>query len=230
MKPIVCVRSCLKDLERGSHDVIRGTWGNALRAHGISVKFFVGQSEDKRRVYRFQADETMLDAKDDLPSLSYKVRSICRWATSKLVGHLYICDVDTFIYANNFAKFNYELYDYAGLMLGNDEPGAVYRYVAKNVGGTGVDEVHDNCYQWASGGNGYFLSQAAFDEVSGASVTSVCDDLWVGQVLGPFVAKHEIKSANIPKGQISRHYPIRDYDNAPYDPKCGWMQKLQAEQ
>jgi len=221
MKLMVCVKSCLRDFDRGAHDTIRGTWGNALRDLGIPTKFFVGQPTDIRRAYKLQSDEVMIGAKDDYMSLPYKTREICRWIRGKLVDYIYVVDIDTFIYAKAFAAFKYELYDYAGYMLGNDEPGARYRYVAKDP--NGVPEVHENCYQWASGGYGYFLSQKAFDEVSGASPTSWAEDLWVGQVLGPFVAGHEMLSTNIPKNVISTHYRPVDHEGKPYDPMSGWM-------
>ena len=130
--------------------------------------------------------------------------------------------------ADKFAAFKNELYDYAGYMLGNDEPGARYRYTATNPK-TGEREVQENCYQWASGGYGYFLSQRAYDEVAGAPPMSWAEDLFVGQVIGPFIAGHEMLSTNIPKNTISTHYRAADYEGKPYDPKCGWMQSLIKE-
>lgn len=229
MKLMVCVKSCLKDFDRGCHDIIRGTWGSGLRDLGIPVKFFVGQPTDSRRAYRFGSDETMVAAKDDYMSLPYKTREICRWAASKLVNTIFLCDVDTFIYPKAFARFKYELYDYAGYMVGTDQVGSTFRYVAKDPQGN--SEVYENCYQWASGGIGYFLSQKAYDEVAGASPTSWAEDLWVGQVIGPHVAGHDMLSTNIPKNTISTHFHGSNYVGGEvYDPKNGWMKELYKEQ
>ena len=202
MKLMICVKSCLRDFDRGAHDTIRATWGNALRDLGIPTKFFVGQPTDPRRAYRFQSDELMVDAKDDYTSLPYKTRAICRWASGKLVDYIFLADVDTCVYPKAFAAFKYELYDYAGHMW---TPEGVYPY--------------------ASGGFGYFLSQKAFDEVGGGSPTDTAEDRWVGQVLGPFIKGNEMLSTNILAGTISTHYPFRENGISTYDPKSGWMQR-----
>ena len=218
MKLMVCVKSCLRDFDRGAHDVIRGTWGNALRDFGITTKFFVGQPTDVRRAYRFQSDEVMIEAKDDYASLPYKTRSICRWALGKLIDYVFLADVDTCIYPAKFAAFKCELSDYAGRMW---NPKAPYNTVDPD----GHPEIHNTCFPYASGGFGYFLSRKACDIVAWESPTSWAEDLWVGQVLGPFVQGNEMLSANIPAGTISTHYPFRIDNKSDYDPKNGWMQR-----
>lgn len=222
MKIMVCVKSCLRDFESGIHDVVRGTWGNKLRDFGISTKFFVGKPTDVRRAYKLQSDEIMVDVPDDYMGLAYKGRAICRWARGKVLDYIFICDLDTFIYAKRFVAYKL-VDDYAGKLW---KPNSPYNALTPN----GEPEIHNPCYPYASGGFGYFLSQKAYDEVADAFVMSWAEDLSVGQVLGPFVDGKELTRGNIPVGIVSNHYwPDKENKGTPYDDRYKeWMKNQNA--
>ena len=76
-------------MDLGYHDIIRGTWGQALRGKA-HVRFFIGHTatdyfmaHPKANARQLRSDETEVDAADDYHSLPFKTRAICQWALAK---------------------------------------------------------------------------------------------------------------------------------------------------
>ena len=219
MKLAIAVKSCQAHLERGDHDIIRGTWGKDAKALGIDVRFFVGASAN-----RYQADETHLKCPDDYDSLPYKTREICRWTNGKMVDHIFLCDTDTFLIPKKLLASGFEQFDYAGKI---DKPlGAPFKY--ESVTRDGRKEFHPRCYPWASGGFGYFLSRKAFTEIAFSHPDTWAEDLWVGQVLGPMIAEGNIKATHMPAHVFSWHFPSPRFKSN-YEPRFKWMEQMYAE-
>lgn len=217
---LVAVKSCLADLDRGCHDVIRSTWGEDLKGKAL-LRFFVGKETDGKSSRVFKSDEIVLDVADDYHSLPFKTRGICQWATNKLLSGVFLCDNDTYVNVNRLLACGYQGYDYAGKIsqpLGQTFP---YEAVDRN----GKKEIIDRCHPWASGGFGYFLSNDAVMEISEAYPTSWAEDLWVGQMLGPFIVKGQFTGLDLPANSYSWHFPSGQYGHG-YNPADGWMELM----
>jgi hypothetical protein len=198
MSLLIAVKSCQADQDRGLHDAIRSTWGVSAKALGIEVRFFVAASFTAH-----QSDEIHLKCQDDYESLPFKTREICRWAFGKMFSHIFLCDTDTVVSPRKLLASGFEKFDYAGKI---DRPlGVTFRY--ETISRQGVKELHPNCYPWASGGYGYFLSRKAFTMVTSEYPTTWAEDFWVSQILSPFIASGEITALNMPRGTCSDHYP-----------------------
>jgi Galactosyltransferase len=226
----IAVKSCLRDLQRGDHDVIRSTWGADAKAAKIDVRFFIGSPNDNVSTPRYKTDETVLKCADTYEALPYKTREICRWACGKRVDYLLLVDTDTYVMVKYVLECGFEKFDYLGWTAW--EPGKPKRNSTTAPDGT--VENYERCYAYASGGIGYFLSRKAFTEVANETPSSWCEDLWCGQVLGPLVATGELTQestrSNTYTGNVySIHYPGRWKGNEPYNPSTGWMQQMHAE-
>ena len=230
MTLLIAVKSCRADLDRGCHDVIRSTWGLALRGKAM-VRFFVGHTASdyfmahpKADARTFSNDEVVADAPDDYQSLPHKTRAICGWAITKNVSHVFLCDNDTYVNAAKLLSCGYEGYDYVGKI---DKPlGETFPYDA--VDRNGIMEHIPFCYPWASGGFGYFLSRNAAFEVADSYPKTWAEDLWVGQVLGREIAKGNMSARSLPAGNYSLHFPSAQFKQG-YDPKLNWMQEMHAK-
>lgn len=181
---IVAVKSCQRDMAAGFHQAIRETWGAALKRKGIQTFFFVAEDTgpNKRTVRTYASDEKALSCPDTYEGLPFKTRAICQWMKSKLFDHLFICDVDTIIDADKLLASGFENYDYSGYFKkGQEEIGQSFWYEDSHG-------QYPDCYSWASGGMGYFLSHFAVGYVSSVYPTVWAEDMYVGQVLGPKIA------------------------------------------
>lgn len=226
MSLLVAVKSCRADLDRGCHDAIRATWGEALRGRGVLVRFFIGHTgtdyfmaHPKASARLLQSDEVEIDAADDYNSLPFKTRAICHWATGKNINHVFLCDNDTYVKSNALLTCGYQNYDYVGKIskpLGETFP---YDAVARN----GVVTHIPNCHPWASGGFGYFLSKDAAFTIADSWPATWAEDLWVGQILGKEMARGELRGLDLPANTYSMHFPVRQY-NSGYDPKFRWQE------
>jgi hypothetical protein len=225
-------------LEAGAHDVIRGTWGQALRGKAV-LKFFIGRdtplsrtmlNNDPRNSYSPKSDEVILDCPDDYAGLVFKTRGICGYASNKAVSHIFLVDTDTCVFVKKLLSSGYERLDYAGRW--NGEPGAVG---AREVrGGPNFSTMMPECYSWCSGG-GYLLSLDAAREVADRYPQPMQtggyggnEDLWVGQILGPLVAKGNLTAGTFPE-PVCKYYVDADGNSNTYDPKSGWMEQTWQE-
>ena len=222
-KMLIAVKSCQRDMERGDHQVIRGTWGKDARAAGIDVKFFVGQRlQNDRTGIRYEPDEILLSVKDDYANLPFKTREMCARMSGKKINGLFLCDTDTFIDVKSLIRSGVENYDYAGYFRESTEGTFPYDAIDRD----GNREHHDSIYNWASGGLGYFLSAFAANAVADAYPSSWAEDLWVGQVIGPQHADGKMTIFNTRDNPVSTHYPSAKFGHN-YDREGHrWMQEM----
>ena len=229
-KIIICVKSCLRDLERGDHHVIRNTWGKAAADQGILVRFFIGKHD---KIPKLQPDEVMLDCGDEYIDLPFKTREICRWLTGKVFDFGFLCDTDTYIFIPWFLDSGYERWDYLGEMP--YAVGKIHSRYKTDPGPDGKIEHRERCYTWASGGVGYFLSKKAVTAVANEFPDSWAEDLWVGQVVMPLVHAGEMfamntRENNFTKTKFSWHFPSTDWGGEKYGPKFYfWMDRMHRE-
>lgn len=192
-KLAICVKSCHRDLEAGFHETIRSTWGKDVEAAGIELHFFVGADptqQSTRRSWRYHRGEHVLDCADSYEALPYKTRRIAQWLGGKIYSHIFLCDVDTFVRANQLLATGFESYDYMGQFLVGEPGGAPFKYSDDHG-------AYANFRGWASGGFGYFLSRKAAEIVGETQPNVWAEDAYVGQALAPFIDQHEIVSANV---------------------------------
>jgi Galactosyltransferase len=223
-KIIICVKSCLRDLQRGDHHAIRNTWGKSAAHEGILVRFFIGKQDVMPKLL---PDEVMLDCGDEYIDLPFKTREICKWASSKTANYIFLCDTDTYISIPLFLNSKFEKEDYLGEM-----PYPVMKVHSRyktDPGPDGKVEHRDRCYTWASGGVGYFLSRRAAMAVANEYPDSWAEDLWVGQVILPKVHAGEMTAMNTRENnytgtKFSWHFPSTEWGGQKYcEVHHGWM-------
>ena len=234
-KLIIAVKSHFGAIESGAHDAIRSTWGQALRGRA-EVKFFLGRPSydiggmsrslhpTAQNSYIPKSDEVILECPDDYHSLPLKTRAICKWATDKHVDHIFLCDNDTYVNPKKILTCGYQMYDYAGKISRPISETFPYDAVDRD----GVMTHIENCYPWASGGFGYFLSKLAIQKVADKYPKTWAEDLWVGQVLGVEIIQGNLLALDLPAGTYSQHFPSAKYGRG-YDPSLNWMQSMHAE-
>lgn len=187
MKLLVAIKSCQRDLELGFHEAIRDTWGKDFLhkiAANTEVRYFIGNGTT--RYY----DEVQLTCADDYLGLPRKTQEICKWAGDRY-DHIFLCDNDTFVKPVELMQSGFINYDYSGYFCGGQ--GEVHtRFDYKDHMGE-----YPQSYPWCSGGIGYFLSQKAADIVARTSPTVWAEDMYVGQVLGPWIESNVLKAGHI---------------------------------
>lgn len=219
-KLLIAVKSCIRDLDSGFHQVIRETWQPDAKSLGIDVRFFVGQGLEERRMIKYQPDETGLACPDDYDNLPFKTQEICLWANGKTYSDIFLCDTDTFLIPRLMLTSGYQTADYTGRFNGNTlTPLTGYKTVSRS----GASVTYPMCYPWASGGYGYFLSRRAFHEVASTTPKTWAEDFFVGQTLGPLAARNEIKILDTTEQQYSNHFPSHVFKSG-YSLDFNWMQ------
>jgi hypothetical protein len=219
MSLLVAVKSCLADLDRGFHDVIRATWGQQLRGKA-HLKFFVGAERDGKTSRVYKSDEVAVDVADDYNSLPSKTRAICQWAFSKAIDHVFLADTDTYVKVNQLLTCGYQRYDYTGKI--SKPIGETFPYDA--IDRRGVVTHIPECYPWASGGFGYFLSRDAMCVIADTFPSGYwAEDLFVGQTLGKELAKGDMIALDLPANSYSSHFPSSQYKSG-YKLEYRWME------
>jgi hypothetical protein len=217
---LIAVKSCVRDKERGDHEIIRGTWGRDATAAGILVKFFVGIPADRptRASSRLREDEIEVSVKDDYSHLTHKTQAICQSVSGKMVKHLFLCDTDTFVDIPGMLKSAYRNYDYYGYF--NGQTTGTFSY--DSIDREGNHDKLPAAYPWASGGFGYFLSYKALNVIAYEFMKAAfSEDLQVGQTLGPLIAEGELTVGNTKDDLFSAHFPSSYYKHN-YDEVDGW--------
>lgn len=216
---IVAVKSCWHDRNRGCHQIIRETWGK-----DVDVRFFLGGNNGG--IWDMH-DEVIVDSPDNLDGLPFKVHEMCKYLKDK-TDYAFFCDTDTFLATKRLFACGYQKYDYAGKIDVIGKPGVPVTYV--DCRGTTIK----NCFPFASGGFGYFLSRKAMEVIaaqppSPEDPSSWAEDLWVAQRLGPHIQAGEMTGYNIPNfvRNMSWHFIKRPYHG--YEPYNGWQEKLYKE-
>jgi hypothetical protein len=196
LKPnlVVAVKSCVRDMERGFHTVIRETWGRKLEGKA-RLLFFIGTPE---RPVSLKADEIVVDAPDDYMSLPKKTQEICRWALGQDLTHIFLCDNDTIVNAEDFMAVPYYQYDYSGHFCRTP---INRQFDYKDRFGE-----YPNCYPWCSGGVGYFLSQKACKKIANTDPQVWAEDVYVGQALGPDINIGALKAGLVSMEDAAHHF------------------------
>jgi len=203
---LVAVKSNNKAKNEGAHDLIRGTWGQALRGRAV-LKFFVAAETDGRSAHLYKSDEVAVDVPDHKEAAVFMTRAICQYVASKTIDHVLIVDVNSCIYPERIWVQNYEVADYAGDFDNWGDVGP-----QSFVGPNGVVEVIERCYSWAKN-PGYFLSRSAAFEIADLypKVTKYIlgsnDDVWVGQIMGAMAAQGGMLSMPLEK-------PVAEWNKA----------------
>ena len=219
-------------MKQGRHDAIRGTWGQAAKALGIEVRYFVGASnavlggQPGRAPFTAsqRSDEVILDCHDDYDHLPQKTKAICLWAAGKMLDHIFLADTDTFLVPRKLLTCGYEPYDYVGKI--DRDPAVPFDYTPVDRHGEATPGKY---YPWASGGYGYFLSKKAFFEVASNYPDTWAEDLWVAQVLGPLIAKGEMTALSTPRNVYSWHHPEHG-EIYNIEKLADWMNEMQRTQ
>lgn len=140
-----------------SHQIIacRETWIKDFAAYAdVDVRLFYGGGASRQPLL----DEVFLNCGDDYRSLPHKTKAMCAWAVGRKYDHIFKCDDDTFIWADNMMTSGFEKYDY----LGSVNNPATRNYAT---------------------GLGYWLSAKAAAIIAKAPVTNILEDHWVGSVM-----------------------------------------------
>ena len=222
MKTVVGIKSCIRDLNLGHHEVIRQTWGKHLG--DVDLLFFVGRKDKEEFVAAAQADEIVLDVDDSYDALPQKTKAILEFVHGLSYDFCFLCDTDTYIIPERLMRSGFENYDMAGRFGTVHAPGTQFRY----IDGRGK---YPNLWAYPSGGLGYFLSRRAMQDVYMAEPAVWAEDMYVGQVLGPMVAAKQRSGYDIPEMECSMswHFPKRAYRQQSYDLKFGWMERMYQE-
>jgi hypothetical protein len=181
LRLLLAVKSCRRDQQTGCHEAIRETWGANL-PEGVDVRFFMGGEGP----ILMDADEVLLPVPDDYWTLTPKTKGICAYTVEHGYGFVYLCDTDTYLVPRRMLESGFWSYDFSGGHLCHGEHGQELgkpypKWVSPQGG------VADPFYAYMSGGVGMFLSKRAADIVSLSTYYHHSEDVWVGQVLGPFI-------------------------------------------
>jgi len=192
LKLLLAVKSCRRDQQTGCHEAIRETWGSNLPP-GVDVRFFMGGEGH----ILMEADEVLLPVPDDYWTLTPKTKHICRHTVAHGYDFVYTCDTDTYLVPKRMLESEFAKYDFSGGHLCYGEHGKVlgvpYPAWVSPQGG-----VADPFYAYMSGGVGSFLSKIAAQIAWTTEYYHHSEDVWVGQVLGPFIQSGELTGAVLP--------------------------------
>jgi Galactosyltransferase len=195
---IVAVKSCWRDRQAGFHDAIRSTWGADIKAKGGLVRFFLGHEQKYSGPHpsvasgeALKSDEQLVDAPDDYMGLPFKTRGICGYLVTKNVDNAFICDIDTIINVPTLLSTSYRGVDYGGHFRGGENE------VLSRFDHTDHLGNYPNCYAWASGGVGYFLSRPAMMLIADTYPFVWAEDMSVGQILGPEIGKGNFRAEHL---------------------------------
>lgn len=182
-KTFIAIVSCARDTLNGFNEAIRKTW---LQDNSSDYAFILGRDATPTK-----DDEIVVDSPDDYLSLPQKTHALVNWALKQGYENIFKCDTDTYVKTKAVLSSDYRRYDYIGYFNGP-------------VGRENV--VYNQCYAWASGGSGYWLSKRAMDELGSTPMEDdralcpvlryPCEDLWVGQVLGERIRLGELTGYN----------------------------------
>ena len=222
-KVLIAIKSCGRDQYNGYNRACRATWLQDLR--GANYCFVLGQGAT-----RLHPDELILPCGDGYRDLPHKTQQLLKWACLHDYDYIFSCDTDTFVMPDRLLSSGFEKYDYYGFFNGE---------IGK------PKEIYYASYAWASGGSGYFVSRRAAQLVTDVNPDNYsmcpdlripCEDLMIGQILGPYIAKGELTAAHDPKfGRsynddyscaVSSHYQC---DSANRTLPKDWMQRHYAK-
>lgn len=203
---LIAVKSCHRDRALGFHDAIRSTWARDFGPNA-TLKCFVGLEPNQQPLMghpsgsaiNLSSHEVLLDCPDDYMSLPFKTREICRWSLSRLFDYIFLCDCDTYVNAKKLMALPYEFYDYSGYFSRNEAMGETF-YYRDHMG------EYPECYPWASGGVGYFLSKRAAYEIADTYPKVWAEDMYVGQIIGAHVRRGDLSAGKLSMEGAAEHF------------------------
>ncbi len=184
MKILIAILSCARDAGNGFNQVVRDTWGGHVSS--ADLRFFMGHNAVARH-----GDEVLLDAGDEYLELPYKSRELQRWVVSQGYDYTYKCDTDTYVRPQVLLGSGFQEWDYVGVFNGplgvpNKVDGG---WMKRRSGREG------KFFAWPSGGSGYWVSAKASRIIAATEeIDDYAEDRWVGQILGPYIARGEIRA------------------------------------
>lgn len=181
MRVLIAIKSCQRDKFDGCHQAIRETWGKDLPA-GVDLRFFVGGSQPPQ----LEKDEVHLPVDDGYWELTPKTRGIAAYTVQEGYDFVYLCDTDTYLIPSKLLQSGFEKFDFSGGVSAGPSGEKIFgkpypRWVTDRGG------VADPFYIYLSGGVGFFLSKKAAKEIATTSYYHHSEDVWAGQVMGPFI-------------------------------------------
>jgi hypothetical protein len=184
---LIAVKSCQRDKATGCHQAIRETWGKDL-PEGVEVRFFVGGDQAPP----LEPDEVHLPVDDGYWELTPKTRGIAGYTVKEKYDFVYLCDTDTYLIVSKLLQTPFTEFDFSGGVAAGPTYEKIFgkhypRWVTDRGG------VADPFYIYLSGGVGFFLSKRAAQEVATTPYHHHSEDVWVGQVVGPFIEKGTLK-------------------------------------
>lgn len=205
MKILLAVLSCARDMENGFNQAIRDTWGRDVPKGAADLTFFVGDFVFSGGSWD---DVVALRCPDDYKSLPFKVYQLLRYAHGEGYTHVFKCDTDTYVRPREMLGFrgggeppSWYTHDYVGAF--NGHPPGCYAPASHYRRADG-----SRIYTWCSGGSGYWLSRRAIEVVLGnppdgyrevcPNLKYGCEDLWIGQLLGPEIKAGRLKAYSDP--------------------------------
>ena len=227
MKVLLAIMSCRGAEANGDNQAIRDTWMRDVVPHqNVDFRFFVGDGLSKypARDIGFPTgegitagpDTVALAVPDDYVSLILKSQAMRQWAFERYYDFVFKADADTYVDVDQLMRSGFEKWDYFGHV--------------HTAPGTPKGDGTRHIYGFLGGGEGYWTSRKACEEIIRASVhEGPMEDLWVGHVLG----SNGIRMVDHPGyGEgITLHGSLRD-TQGPYRPgfyRNSWMRKTYQE-
>jgi hypothetical protein len=205
----------------GIHQMSRSTWMQDFHKIG-DCRFFVGNGD-----VPLQPDEIRIDVPDDKAHILYKTVEILKWSLSSGYDMTLKLDTDTFVNVNEIAKQDYSGLDYVGTPVGN---------IGELYAGTEAYSFIQGSATWLS----RKASEIVIDKAIPNMIKSmpelfkfnglICpyphaEDLWIGQVLTPYIKSGEIKALSdygYSKGPLTYHFALTKKEEG----FRSWMQGL----
>ena len=200
MSLLIAVKSCHRDRRMGLHDALRSTWVRDLPPN-VTTRFFMGNNPDTREGTNLPKDEIALDVGDSYADLPFKTREITKWMVGRIFDYVFFCDNDTIVKsAKELLTIPYWKADYTGY-FGRNEDNLAQQFFYKDHTGD-----YPECWPWASGGYGYFLSREAAGHVADTYPKVWAEDMYVGQVIGPLAAQGWLRSQMVNMNAYAWHF------------------------
>ena len=229
MKILFAVNSWHVAAQRGFHQVIRETWGKDVAP--ADLRFFIPKVPN----HALQNDEVFLDVSWDYERICIEVQEMLRWSVEQGYDYTLMASTDSFLLPQKVLNCGFEGYDYAGdwafsesVPMGERDTRPT-KCTFRTEEGYGVDRY---LYNWCGCGPVRILSRnaaAIIAREADAEYWHSADDIMIGQTLGPYIKKGEIKPYRIPNygAKIVWHY--KNTNSAEYNVQNGWMKKMYEE-
>jgi Galactosyltransferase len=220
MRLLIAVKSCQKDKQEGVHQAIRETWGRNL-PRGVDLLFFVGGEKAPNNL---EKDEIYLPVSDSYWEMQPKVFATMQYALEKDYDFCCSSDTDAYFEFLKLMSSGFEQYDYSGGPIGGE--GIDRAYSGRRI--PDFDNVLISPFYGYLSGHAYILSKKALKIViSSPAKFPISEDLWTGQVLGPFIISGELTVKVLPEDGVIHLRCGYSGSNGPTNhPKCQYDHSL----